>query len=101
MEHVEVVVPDFFVFLIIVPMGKLVRLHGENRSSNEFPMINSAAMGTVAMASVERLVVDKSCKALIDGVSDTDFLGVLVDDGGARVVGEEAFEAGGAVAVVF
>jgi len=62
-------------------------------------VINAPAVSTVAPI-VHRLVVYESFKVFVDEVTDTDLLGVLVDDLAPRVLRENALEAGGAVTVV-
>jgi hypothetical protein len=63
-------------------------------------MIYAASMGTVTVSSIERYVVGKIIKALIDCISYADLFGVFIDDIGTGIFWEDAFEAGGTVAVV-
>lgn len=60
MDHVKVVVPNLFIFLVVSPVSELVRLDGEDRVSYELSVVDSATARTVALAGVHRSIVNES-----------------------------------------
>jgi ABC-type amino acid transport system permease subunit len=80
MKHVEIVVTNRFVSYIVPRMGILVGLDGQNRAANEFPMVNSSTMGTIAVTSEQRLVVYEAVETSLNRISNSNLLGVLMDN---------------------
>jgi hypothetical protein len=80
MYHIEVVVPDFFIALVVSSMTKLVGLNCQNRLANQFAVVNAPPMGAITSSGVERRVVDEPVKVLIDYVSNHYLLRMCIDD---------------------
>lgn len=93
-------VAHLLILWVVGAMGKLVCFNRKDGITDHLVMIYAASMGTVTVSSIERYVVGKIIKALIDCISYADLFGVFIDDIGTGIFWEDAFEAGGTVAVV-
>jgi hypothetical protein len=98
--HEEIVVPDLLVARIVGPVRELVRLNTHKRPADQLSVVDPSPHRTVAATRVERLVMDETFEVCVDGVSDANFLRVLIYPFASVVVGKLALETRRAIVVV-
>ena len=105
MDHVQVVVSDHFIPLVVSAVAKLIRFNRQNRTTNELSVVDTPPVCTIAMAGVEWCIMDKPFEIGVvlgcfgDSIANPDFLGVLVNFGRPRVRREDTLETRCAVAI--
>jgi hypothetical protein len=100
MDHVEVVVTDLFIMLVVAPMGKLVRFDAKKSVADEFTVIDPSTVSAVTVARPKRRIVHEPFVNGIDRVLNSYFFHVLVNSLASGIFGELSLEARRAVAIV-
>ena len=59
-------------------MGEFIRFNSKHRVSYQFSMINSSSVSAIAVSYIKNMIVDKSLESLVDGISNSYFLGMFV-----------------------